>query len=173
MAVATAWSQMQVDTTFHRTFWVSSWPRRPVSSDWLSGFLAAGARRAMTVVHFPIDPSTSQRRIESQLAKLAAHKERKHEKDRRVTEEDLRTEDAVHALEQEVASGHSEVLYLGLLTVSAPSLDALDEASRHVVQSARSHGLGLRVLHGRQDAAWAATLPFGLADPGLLEVIGL
>jgi hypothetical protein len=127
----------------------------------------------MTVVHVPLDPSTSQRRIESQLAKLAAHKERKHEKDRRVTEQDLRTEDAVHALEEEVASGHSEVLYLGLLTVSAPSLEALDDACRHTMQSARSHGLDLRVLHGRQDVAWAATLPFGLAEPGLLEVMGL
>jgi hypothetical protein len=173
MAVATAWSQLHVDATFHRTFWVSSWPRRPVTADWLGGFLVAGTTRVMSVVHFPVDPSTSQRRIESQLAKLAAHKQRKHEKDRRVTEEDLRTEDAVHALEEEVAFGHSEVLYLGLLTVSAPSLDALDDASRQVIQSARSHGLGLRVLHGRQDVAWAATLPFGLVEPSLLEVMGL
>jgi hypothetical protein len=42
-----------------------------------------------------------------------------------------------------------------------------------VIQSAHSHGLGLRVLDGRQDVAWAATLPFGLVDPGLLEVMGL
>jgi hypothetical protein len=173
MAVATAWSQMQVDTSFHRTFWVSSWPRRLVSADWLNGFLVAGTTRAMTVVYYPLDPATSQRRIESQLAKLAAHKERKHEKDRRVTEEDLRTEDAVHALEQEVASGHSEVLYLGLVTVSAPSLDMLDEAARVLMQSARSHGLGLRVLHARQDLAFAAALPFGLVEPGVLEVMGL
>jgi hypothetical protein len=33
--------------------------------------------------------------------------------------------------------------------------------------------MGLRVLHGRQDVAWAASLPFGLAEPGLLEVAGL
>jgi hypothetical protein len=175
LAVATAWSQVHIDATFHRTFWVSSWPRRPVCADWLGGFLAAGTTRVMTVVHWPLDQSTSQRRIESQLAKLAAHKERKHEKDRRVSEEDLRTEDAVHALEQEVASGHSEVLYLGLVTVSAPSLDALDDASRHMIHAARTHGLGLglRVLHGRQDAGWAATLPFGLVEPGVLEVMGL
>jgi hypothetical protein len=173
MAVATAWSQMHIDASFHRTFWVSSWPRRPVTAEWLNGFLVAGMTRVMTVVHCPLDPSTSQRRIESQLAKLAAHKERKQEKDRRVTEEDLRTEDAVHALENDVASGHGEVLYLGLVTVSAPSLEALDDAARHLIQSARSHGLSLRVLHGRQDAAWVATLPFGLVDPGLLEVMGL
>lgn len=172
-AVATDWSQMHVDASVHRTYWVSSWPRRPVTADWLNGFLVTGTTRTLTVVHCPLDPSTSQRRIESQLAKLAAHKERKHEKDRRVTEEDLRTEDAVHALEMEVASGHSEVLYLGLVTVSAPSLEALDEACRHVIQSARSHGLGLRVLHGRQDVAWAAALPFGLVEPGRLEVMGV
>jgi hypothetical protein len=31
----------------------------------------------------------------------------------------------------------------------------------------------LRVLHGRQDVAWAAALPFGLVEPGLLEVMGV
>jgi hypothetical protein len=173
MAVSTAWSQMRMDTSFHRTLWVASWPRRPVAADWLNGFLVAGTSRTMTVIHRPVDPTTSQRRIESQLAKLAAHTARKEEKDRRVTEADRRTEEAVHELEAEVASGYSEVLYLGLVTVSAPTLDALDEACRHTVQSARTHGIGLRVLYGRQDVAWAASLPFGLVEPGLLEVMGL
>lgn len=59
------------------------------------------------------------------------------------------------------------------MTVSASTLDALDESARHLEQAARTHGIGLRVLHGRQDLGWAASLPFGLVEPGLLEVVGL
>jgi hypothetical protein len=127
----------------------------------------------MTVMHRPLDPERSQRRIESQLVKLSAHRARKEERQRRVTEADERTEAAVRDLEAELASGYSEVLYLGLVAVCAPSLDELDTAGRRVEQAARAHGLGLRVLHGRQDVAWAASLPFGLAGPGLLDEAGL
>jgi hypothetical protein len=59
------------------------------------------------------------------------------------------------------------------VSVAAPSLDELEAAGRRIEQSARAHGLGLRVLHGRQDTAWAATLPFGLVGPGLLDEVGL
>jgi hypothetical protein len=127
----------------------------------------------MTVVHQPLDPERSQRRIESQMVKLTANRQRKIERDRRVTEADLRTEQAVHDLEAELAAGHTEVLYLGLVSVSAPTVDELDAVARRTEQAARAHGMGLRVLHGRQDLAWAATLPFGLAGPGLLEVVGV
>jgi hypothetical protein len=173
LAVSTARSQLRMDGSFHRTFWVRCWPRRPVPGDWLTGFLVAGTARTMTVTHYPLDPERSHKRIESQLNKLAAYEERKLDKDRRVTEEDLRTREAVQTLEAELASGHSETLYLGLVTVAAPTLDALDASARHLQQSARTHGIDLRVLHERQDVAWAATLPFGLADPSLLEVWGL
>jgi len=37
-----------------------------------------------------------------------------------------------------------------------------------IEQLARNAGLGLRVVHGRQDLAWAAALPFGLAPGAML-----
>jgi len=173
LAIGADWSHLQVDGAYHRVWWVESWPRRPQPGDWLHGFLSAGEPRTMTVLHRPLDPERSQRRIESQLVKLTANRVRKAERDRRVTEADERTEQAVRDLEAELASGYSEVLYLGLVCVSASSLDELDAAGRRVEHAARAHGMGLRVLHGRQDVAWAASLPFGLAEPGLLEVAGV
>jgi hypothetical protein len=173
LAVAAGWSELRMDGMFHRVWWVESWPRRPQPGDWLAGFLATGEPLALTVVHRPLDPERSQRRIESQLVKLSAHRARKEDRQQRVTEADERTETAVHDLETELASGYSEVLYLGLVSVAAPSLDELDAAGRRVEQSARAHGMGLRVLHGRQDTGWAATLPFGLVGPGLLDEVGL
>ena len=173
LALSTAWSELRMDGMFHRVWWVESWPRRPQPGDWLAGFLATGEPRTMTVVHRPLDTERSQRRIESQLVKLSAHRARKEDRQRRVTEADERTEAAVRDLESELASGYSEVLYLGLVSVTAPSLEELDAAGRRIEQAARAHGMGLRVLHGRQDTAWAASLPFGLVAPGLLDEVGL
>jgi hypothetical protein len=173
LALATGWSELRTDGMFHRVWWIESWPRRPQPGDWLAGFLATGEPLAVTVVHRPLDPERSQRRIESQLVKLSAHRARKEERQRRVTETDERTEAAVRDLETELASGYSEVLYLGLVSVASPSVEELDAAGRRVEQSARAHGMGLRVLHGRQDTAWAASLPFGLVSPGLIDEVGL
>jgi hypothetical protein len=173
LAVTAEWSHLRTDGMYHRVWWVESWPRRPQPGDWMAGFLAAGESVAMTVVHRPLDPERSQKRIESQLVKLSAHRARKEDRQRRVTEADERTEAAVRDLETELASGFTEVLYLGLVSACAPTVEELDATGRRIEQTARAHGLGVRVLHGRQDIAWAASLPLGLARPGLLDEAGL
>jgi hypothetical protein len=89
-----------------------------------------------------------------------------------VTEVELRTEQAVHELESELASGYLETLYLGLVCVTAPTIEDLDVRCQTVEQAARAAQMGLRLLHGRQDVAWAATLPLGLVEPGALELMG-
>lgn len=172
LAVDTSWSEVHVDGTWHRVGWIETWPRRAVLADWLSGFLIADAVTT-TVLYRPIDPARSQRRVDSQLVKLSAHRARKEEKGRRVTETDRRTEGAVQELEGDLASGHGEVLYLGLVCVSAPSLETLNERWQRTEQAARAAQMGLRVLYGRQDVAWAASLPCGLTEPGALELVGL
>lgn len=173
LAMETSWDSVRIDGAVHRSYWVEAWPRRPVSAGWLQGFLVSGESMAMTVIHRPVDPRRSHRRIDSQLVKLGAHRARKEERSRRVTETDRRTEQSVHDLEAELASGYAETVYLGLVTVTAPSADELDDRCHRTEHAARSAQLGLRVLHGRQDVAWAASLPLGLTEPGLLELVGL
>lgn len=172
VAMDTAWSEVHIDGAWHRTYWIEAWPRRPVPADWLSGFLAGIESAVVTVIYRPLDPARSHRRIDSQLVKLQAHRARKQDRGRRVTEVDERTELAVHDLEADLASGHAETLYLGLVCVTAQTLDELDVRCRAVEQTARGAQMALRVIHGRQDVAWAATLPFGLTDPGLVDLAG-
>jgi hypothetical protein len=57
--------------------------------------------------------------------------------------------------------------YAGLVTVSARTLDDLDEHSEIIEQLARENGMDLRVLDSRQDIGWAAVLPLGLAPSTL------
>ena len=173
LAMESAWSSVWIDGALHRTYWVESWPRRPVPAGWLQSFLVAAESMSMTVIHRPVDLARSHRRIDSQLVKLGAYLARKEEKSRRVTEADRRAEQAVHDLETELASGYAETVYLGLVAVAATTSDELDRRCQAVEQTARASQLGLRVLHGRQDVAWAASLPYGLTEPGLLELVGL
>jgi hypothetical protein len=173
LAFETGWSSVRIDGAIHRAYWVESWPRRPVPAGWLQVFLAGCESTVMTVVHRPVDPARSNRRIDSQLVKLGAHRARKEQKSRRVTEADRRAEQAVFDLEGELASGYAETAYLGLVTVTATGPDDLEDQCDRVERAARSAQLGLRVLHGRQDVAWAASLPLGLTEPGLLELVGL
>ena len=58
--------------------------------------------------------------------------------------------------------------YAGLVTVSARTQEDLDEQAEVVEQLARETGMDLRVLDARQDTAWAASLPLGLAPSTLL-----
>ena len=51
---------------------------------------------------------------------------------------------------------------------SAADLDELDEHCEIIEQLARESGMELRCLDGRQDVAWAAALPLGLAPEHLL-----
>jgi len=173
LAMETEWSSVWIDGALHRTYWVESWPRRPVPAGWLQSFLVAAESMSMTVIHRPVDPARSHRRIDSQLVKLGAYLARKEEKSRRVTEADRRAEQAVHDLETELASGYAETVYLGLVTVAATTPEELQSHCHAVEHTARATQLGLRVLHGRQDVAWAASLPLGLTEPGLLELVGL
>jgi hypothetical protein len=173
LAVDPAWSELRMDGAWHRTYWIETWPRRPMPADWLAGFLTSLRCATLTVVHRPIDPARSHRRIEGQLVKLSAHRARKEEKARRVTEADRRTEEAAQELEAELTSGYAELLYLGLVDVAAATVEDLDNRSHEVELAARAAQLGLRVLHGRQDVAWAASLPFGLTEPGALDLMGL
>lgn len=172
LALDVDWSGLRIDGGLHRLYWVESWPRRPVPADWLAGFLAGFESAAMTVSHRPVDPARSQRRIDSQLVKISAHLARKEDRSRRVTEVERRVQDAAENLESEIASGFAETLYIGLVCVSASTEQELEDRCNDIEQAARVAQLGLRVIHGRQDFAWVASLPFGQVEPSLLDLVG-
>lgn len=169
LAVETKWHEVRVDAAWHRTWWIGSWPRLAVAPSWLEPFLAAGGvTRAMTVVLVPVPAHQSRRRIERDLVKLDSDATTREEKGRRVDARHRRATQALLDREEELVAGYPEVAYAGLVMVSAPSIEALDEHGEIVEQLAREHGMDLRVLDARQDVAWAAALPFGLAPSTLL-----
>lgn len=169
LTVETSWRHIQIDGAWHRTWWIASWPRLVVPPSWLEPFLSApGVIRAMTVVFMPVPAHQSRRRIERDLVKLESDATTKQEKGRRIDARHQRATQALLDREQELVAGHAEMAYVGLVTIAASSEDELDEHADVIEQRARESAMELRPLDGRQDLAWAAALPLGLAPKALL-----
>jgi hypothetical protein len=169
LALQTEWRQLRVDGAFHRTWWIGTWPRLAVPPSWLEPFLSGGGvTRMMTVVLVPVPTHQSRRRIERDLVKLESDATTREEKGRRIDARHRRTTQALLDREEELVAGYPEIAYTGLVTVSAGSIDDLEEHADIVEQLARESGMDLRLLDARQDVAWAAALPLGLAPSTLL-----
>lgn len=170
MVLQVEWRHVRVDGAYHRTYHVACWPRLAVPPSWLEPFLAGGGvTRAMTVTLAPVPTHQSRRRIERDLVKLESDAVTKEQKGRRVDARHRRATQSLLDREQELVAGYAEVGYAGLVTVSARTLDELEEHAEVVEQIAREAGMELRCLDGRQDVAWAAALPLGLMPRSLLD----
>lgn len=170
MALETSWRHVRVDAAFHRTYKVSCWPRLPAGPGWLEPFLAgAGVTRTMTVVFCPVGAHQSRRRIERDLVKLESDAATKEDQGRRVDARHRRATQSLLDREQELVAGFAEMSYAALVSVCAHSAEELEEHCEMVEQVAREAGMELRCLDARQDLAWAAVLPLGLAPKNLLS----
>lgn len=169
LAVQTEWGHLRVDGAFHRTWWIGTWPRLAVPPAWLEPFLSGGGiTRTMTVVLVPVPTHQSRRRIERDLVKLESDAMTKEDKGRRVDARHRRATQSLLDREEELTAGYPEVAYAGFVTVSAHGLDELEEHAEIIEQLARETGMDLRLLDARQDLAWAAALPLGLAPNTLV-----
>lgn len=164
MALSADWRQLRVDGAWHRTYWVVGYPRLPQHPAWLEPFLAGqGITRSVTVFFEPVSSYQSRRRIERDLVKLESDAQTREDKGRRVDARHRRATQALLDREQELVAGYPEMGHTALVTVSASTLEQLEDDCDVVEQLGREAGIELRVLDGRQDLAWACSLPFGLA----------
>ncbi|MBI2710229.1 MAG: hypothetical protein HYX34_11130 [Actinobacteria bacterium] len=164
MAVRAEWSRVGVDAAWHRVYWVAEWPRLEQHPDWFEPVLAwtGSVCREVTVIVEPVAPSAARRRIDRDTVRLASDADTASGRGRRVTGWDRRALQAVAEREAELVAGYAEIAYAGLVRVTAGDEDTLGEGCEQLEHLAREHGVELRCLYGRQDAAWAASLPLGL-----------
>lgn len=169
LSMETGWRHVRVDGTFARTWWVGTWPRLAQPPAWLEPFLSGGGLNRTMTVHLQPEPAhQSRRRIERDLVRLESDATTKEDKGRRVDARHRRATQALLDREDELVAGFCEIAYCGLVTVTAQSLEELDEHGEIVEQLAREAGMDLRLLDARQDAAWAAALPVGLGPSTVL-----
>lgn len=95
------------------------------------------------------------------LTSIEADHEQKERHGFRLTARERRRQNDVESRERELAEGHPEFRFVGIVTVSAASEEALDDASADVEQAAAQSLIELRPLAARQEQGWVASLPLG------------
>lgn len=160
MATESGWSEVRVDGTFHRTYWVAEWPRLEVGPSWLEPLvLHPGGTRTFSIHYEPVAPTRSQRRIDRDSTRLAADEEQRARAGFRIGARHRRAEAAVIERETELVAGYAELEFAGFLTVSAPDEDMLDRSCAEYEQAAGQAGLDLRALDARHDLGLVCALP--------------
>jgi hypothetical protein len=162
MATEACWGHVAVDGSLHRGFRVGSWPMLPVGADWLGPLLgSAGATRTVTVVMEPVPTSKAARVADREVMSREADAEMKERRGFRVSARDRKRMADVTTREQELTEGHPEFRFVGLVDVTAPDLDTLEDAAAAIEQAAAQSLVDLRPLEARHDLAWVASLPLG------------
>ena len=162
MAIAEEWECVRVDRAIHRSWWVEGWPRSEVPAVWMDLLLLGGqCTRTVTVVFEPVSPSQSARSVDEASVALESAEAAKSKRGFRVRASERRLREEVERREHELVAGYGELAYCGLITVTAPTLDELDDAAADFEQAATHAGVQLRPLEGRHGAGWVASLPLG------------
>lgn len=158
------WSHVRVDGAFHRSYRVAMWPQLPVGSDWMNELLAGTESvRTVTVVLEPVPMRKAARAADREVMSREADADMKTQKGFRVNARERKRLADVEARERELSEGHAEFQFVGVVTVTATDLDALDDACADVEQAAAQSMLDLRPLDARHDLGWVASLPVGRA----------
>jgi hypothetical protein len=155
-------SSWRTDGTLHRALVVSEWPRTPVGADWMGSFLLdVDCVRLTTVVFEPLDPISSTRQVEFQMANHEGDLAHRDEKSRVITGQVRRRGQNIARREEQLLDGHIEFRYLGIVVVSAPDDQSLDCSTEAVTEAAARCRMELRPVDGQHAAAVVAALPVG------------
>ncbi|GAB3977657.1 type VII secretion protein EccE [Actinoallomurus acanthiterrae] len=157
-AASARWSYYRTDDSFHATFWIAEWPRRPVIGPFLEQLLLhTTCERTVSIVMEPREHRAAEDDIGRRETAQDANRTLRARLGFRSSAKERHQADALTRQDDALASGHTSYRFLGLIRVSAPTLDALDEACSNIAVNARN--LKLRRLYGEQDSGFAATLP--------------
>jgi hypothetical protein len=164
MVTRHSWATCRTDDAWHATYWIHEWPRLEVGSDFLAPLLTGGGtRRTVSVTAEPVGTRKAARQIASARTAEVANQAMRERVGQMTTERNRIEAAEVDRRERELVAGHADYRFTGLLTVTAETLEALEEACLQAEIAAHSSCLEIRKLYGEQDQAFAAALPIGRA----------
>lgn len=161
VAVTESWGHLRADSGYHCVLWISEWPRTLVYPGFLAPLLLApGVRRTFSVTFTPVRADVAARdlrRKKTEYLSDAAHRGRIGQ-----IEDAAQTAEYGDVLQQEadLTAGHGVLRAVGLVTVSAPTLEELERSVAAVEQAAIQASCETRRLWGQQARAFTyAALP--------------
>jgi antitoxin (DNA-binding transcriptional repressor) of toxin-antitoxin stability system len=161
VGVREEWSHLYTDTAVHATYWVAEWPRNDVHPAFLQPLLLGEpTARTLTVIVEPVATRKALREIRQAKAEHVADAAQRA-RIGQIEAESTRAEVAdLERREAELVSGHGDLRFTGLITISAPDLAALEERAAAMETAAAQAMCEVRRLVGQQGHAHlAAMLP--------------
>jgi hypothetical protein len=164
LAVDASWDHLRTDSSFHRVYVVAEWPRVRAMPSFLSPLLLKpGIRRTFSLVLQPVPIGKALRDARRHQVERVTDRATRKRIGQLETEEDRQLDADVAQREKDLAAGHGDVRWIGLIAVSADTEEALDEACSEVEIAATQALLDVRRLVGQQiEGFLAAALPFGV-----------
>lgn len=164
LAVDAGWDQLRTDSSLHRVYVITEWPRIRATPSFLSPLLLKpGIRRTFTLVLEPIPMAKALRDARRHQVERVGDRATRKRIGQLETEEDRQHDADVAQRERDLAAGHGDVRWLGLVVVSADAEEALDDACMEIEIAATQALLDLRRLVGQQVEGFvAAALPLGV-----------
>lgn len=158
------WAYLRTDGTFHAVLWVAEWPNGQAAADFLWPVIfPSGVQRTLSLFYRPYTRAQSEAAIRAKHSEIIQSSWLKDKLGRVETLTDSKEMTDVLDRESELLHGHGEVALLGMVTVSAPTLDDLEAAVTTVHAAATQASMDLRRLHGQQWQGFtAAALPLGI-----------
>lgn len=157
------WSWFESETSASAVLWISEWPRSDAFPNFLYPLvLAPGVRKSLSVVAKPVPVDQARREIRRQKVNYVSDADQKARIGQLADFTDAQEYQDVLKREQEIAIGHADLRFAGLVAVTAPDKGALDAAIATIEQAAVQCECETRLLVGQQTQAFlAAALPLG------------
>jgi hypothetical protein len=157
------WSWFESDRSATAVLAVSEWPRSDAFPNFLHPLiLAPGVRKSFTIVARPVPVAEARRDIRRQKVDYITDADQKARLGQVTDLTDATEYQDVLKREQEIAIGHADLRFAGLIAVTAADRDELEAAVSAVEQAAIQSECETRLLVGQQTQAFtAAALPLG------------
>lgn len=156
------WSLYRSGGTYHATYWVREMPRRPVGGAWLYALLMeTGSDRTTSWVGEPVSARAAHRDVFTQQVENQATEDFKGRRGYRVGRREREEHANVQRREAQLVAGHGLYRYNLYVTLSAGSLQELEERCLRLEQAAAKSLLEVERLVGQQAEAFTWTLPLG------------
>ena len=151
------------DGVWHQVLWVSEWPISETRAGFLDGIVfAPGVQKSFTITAAPVRLEAALKQIHAAEQAILADVAQRARTDRRPNAMAERELADLQERRRALEKGHGDYKFRGLVTISAPSLDALNSARATILSASAHANLELRVLWHQQAAAFcSARLPVG------------
>ncbi|GAA2161035.1 hypothetical protein FHX52_3239 [Humibacillus xanthopallidus] len=155
------WGYVRHDTAFSAVLWISEWPRVAVPPYFLHSLVfQAGIRKTLSLTIQPVPADVAIRDIRKAKVEYATEAAQKAKIGAIADLSDSAERDDVLDRERALISGHADVKFTGLVSITAPTREALEGSVAEISRAAIQCGCETRRLYGQQARAFvSAALP--------------